>query len=203
MYNTSIIGKNIKLYREKAGYSQKELAKLVGIANSTMSQYENGDRLPSDEIKYKISSILNVTLNDLFGVSDKKVIRIPVLGKVIAGIPIEAVTDIVDYEEISSERARNGEYFALKITGNSMAPRISNGDVVIVRKQNTVDNRDVAIVLVNGCEATIKEVQKNDFGITLVGWNLAEYTPKFYSLSEIESLPVRILGKVVEVRVKL
>ena len=68
--------------------------------------------------------------------------------------------------------------------------------------QNTIDNKDVAIVLVNGDEATIKEVHISDAGITLVGWNIAAYTPHLYTPEDIKNLPVQIIGKVVELRGK-
>lgn len=86
-------------------------------------------------------------------------VRIPVLGRVVAGIPIEAVEEILDYEEITPELAATGEFFALKIRGHSMEPRMMEGDVVIVRKQEDVESGDVAIVLVNGNEATVKRVK--------------------------------------------
>jgi repressor LexA len=93
---------------------------------------------------------------------------IPVLGEIAAGIPIEAVTDIIDYEEISAEMAANGEYFALKIKGNSMEPRIVNGDVVIIRKQETAESGDVVAVLVNGESATVKKIKIRPEGIILI-----------------------------------
>ena len=120
----------------------------------------------------------------------------------IAGIPITAVSDIEDYEEITQEMARQGEFFALKIKGDSMSPIIRNGNIVIVRKQAYIDTGDVAVVLVNGDEATVKEIKKTKEGITLIGWNPSVYTPKFYSKEEIEKLPVDIVGKVVESRAK-
>ena len=76
-----------------------------------------------------------------------------------------------------------------------MAPRIRGNDVVIVRKQSTVENKEVAIILVNGNEATIKEVQFQENGITLIGWNPAVYTPHFYNAKDIETLPVQIIAK--------
>lgn len=91
----------------------------------------------------------------------KKAIRIPVLGNVAAGIPIEAIEDVIDYEEISEELAHTGDFFALKIEGDSMEPRICNGDVVIVRKQNYAESGDLVIVLVNGDSATCKSWQSS------------------------------------------
>ena len=128
-------------------------------------------------------------------------IKIPVLGDVAAGIPIEAVENIVDYEEIDQAMAANGEHFGLRLKGDSMEPRMREGDVVIVRKQEDVENGDVAVVLVNGDSATVKRVKKGPSGISLIPNNPA-YDPMFYTNDEIISLPVRILGKVVELRAK-
>lgn len=119
----------------------------------------------------------------------------------VAGIPIDAVEEIIDYEEISEDMARQGDFFALQVKGDSMEPRIVDGDVVIVRKQEDVDSGDIAIVLVNGDEATIKKVQKFDGGINLVPTNSA-YPVLTYTNKEIEQLPVRVIGKVVELRAK-
>lgn len=83
-----------------------------------------------------------------------------------------------------------------------MEPRILDGDVVIVKKQEDVESGDVAIVLVNGNEATVKRVKKQKNGITLIANNISVYEPHYYSNEEIEDLPVRILGKVVELRGK-
>ena len=131
-----------------------------------------------------------------------KGVKIPVLGFVAAGVPITAISNIEDYEEITEDMARQGEYFALRIKGESMSPLIRDGNIVIVRKQAYIDTGDVAVVLVNGDEATVKEIKKTKEGITLIGWNPSAYTPKFYSKEEIEKLPVDIVGKVVESRAK-
>ena len=96
--------------------------------------------------------------------------------------------------------AAGGEYFALRIKGASMEPKLLEGDIVIVRKQNDVDNGDTAIVLVNGEEATVKQIKKTDTGIILVGLNVEVYQPHFYTNEEIEELPIQIIGKVVESR---
>lgn len=129
-------------------------------------------------------------------------IRVPVLGRVAAGIPLDAVEEIMGYEDISSVRYSSGEYFGLEIKGQSMEPKISDGDVVIVRKQSDVDSGDIAVVLVNGDAATVKKIKKSQQGVTLIPNNPA-YEPIYYSNKEIESLPVSIIGKVVELRAKL
>jgi repressor LexA len=111
------------------------------------------------------------------------------------------VEDVLDYEEIAPEMAAHGEYFALRVKGSSMEPRMRDGDVVIVRKQADVNHDDTAIVLVNGNEATIKRVLKSEAGIMLAPNNPA-YEPKFYSNKDIAELPVQIIGRVVELRAK-
>ena len=126
---------------------------------------------------------------------------IPVLGDVAAGIPIEAITDIVDYEEIDAAVADSSEYFGLRLKGASMEPRMREGDVVIVRKQEDVESGDVAVVMVNGDSATVKKIKKGPSGITLIP-NNPVFDTMFYTNDEIQSLPVRILGKVVELRAK-
>ena len=127
--------------------------------------------------------------------------RIPVLGSVPAGIPIEAIQDIIDYEEIDSDIAAKGEYFALKIKGDSMEPRICEGDVVIVRKQDDVESGDIAIVMVNGNDATIKRLLKYQDGIRLMPSN-PTYDPIYFTNQEILEKPVKVIGKVIENRQK-
>ena len=128
-------------------------------------------------------------------------IRVPVLGDVAAGIPIEAITDIVDYEEIDAALAKTGDFFGLRIKGNSMEPRMREGDVVIVRKQDTAESGETVVVLVNGDSATVKKIKYGPDGITLMPTN-PSYDPIFYSASEVGSLPVRVIGKVIELRAK-
>ena len=127
---------------------------------------------------------------------------VPVLGDVAAGIPIEAVENIVDYEEIDTAMASTAEYYGLRIKGSSMEPRIREGDVVIVRQQEDADTGDTAVVLVNGESATVKRIKKEpDGGLWLLPNNPA-YDPQHYSPAEVADKPVRIIGKVVELRGK-
>lgn len=204
-------GKRLKMLREEKGLTQKDLAEKLSLTPKAISFYELGSREPSGDALIRMAHILGTTTDYLLGNSiikeaDQKVsrgVRIPVLGRVVAGIPIEAVEEILDYEEITPELAATGEFFALKIRGHSMEPRMMEGDVVIVRRQDDVDSGDVAIVLVNGDEATVKRVKKQEDGITLIATNTSVYEPHYYSNKEIEELPVRILGKVVELRGKL
>jgi repressor LexA len=129
-------------------------------------------------------------------------VAIPVYARVGAGIPLEASEDIVDREEISERLSRLGEYYALRISGDSMAPRIENGDVVIVRKQSDADDGDIVIALVNGNDAVCKRLRKYADSIALVS-NNAAYSPMYFTLADTQDIPVRIIGKVVELRGKM
>nr|DAH77522.1 MAG TPA: Repressor protein CI [Caudoviricetes sp.] len=209
----STLGSRIKELRLERKMTGDELGRVLGISKSTISLYEHDKSTPDDAIKKKICSYFDVSFDWLMGITTSRTtiypkrtgrgVPIPVLGRVVAGIPLEAVEEILDYEEITPELAASGEFFALKIRGHSMEPRMMEGDVVIVRRQDDVDSGDVAIVLVNGNEATVKRIKKQEDGITLIATNTSVYEPHFYSNKEIQSLPVQILGKVVELRGKL
>ena len=123
------------------------------------------------------------------------------MGTVQAGLPSTAAENIIDYEEIDEALASTGEFFALQVRGDSMEPKFSQGDVVIVRKQDDADSGDIVVALVNGDEATIKRLKKRPEGILLIA-NNPTYEPMFFSNREIRELPVRVIGKVVELRAK-
>lgn len=202
--------KNIKQRRSELKMTQTELAHKLGYADKSMiAKIEKGDiDLPQSKI-LAFANALNIEPGTLMGWEDaydttKKLItgvKINVLGRVAAGIPIEAIEEIIDTEEISEEMAKTGEFFGLQIHGDSMEPRFTEGDVVIVRKQDDAESGDIVIATVNGDEATCKRLRKYRDGIELVSTNLS-YKPMFFTNKEIMEKPVKILGKVVELRAK-
>lgn len=202
------LGDRLRALREQSGQTQRELAALLCINRVSYTQYENNKRTPPPDTLRKLAIIFNVSVDYLLGNdvmkanAAKKGVKIPVLGRVVAGVPIDAVQEILDYEEITPEMAATGDYFSLQVKGASMEPTLRDGDIVIVKKQSTVDSGDIAIVLVNGNDATVKEIKESPAGITLIGHNAAIYTPQFYSNKEIQNLPIQIIGKVVEMRRK-
>jgi len=186
----------------KSNTKPNPVAKQLGISSATVNGWKNGASPNSDTVK-KLADYFGVTTDYLLGNKippRKKGVKIPVYGTVPAGIPVEAIQDIIDYEEIDEDMARNGEYFALKIKGHSMEPRIWDGDIVIIRSQPDADSGDIVIAIVNGDEATCKKLKKmNKDGIVLIPLN-STFEPMHFTNKEIEELPVRILGKVVQVR---
>jgi len=190
--------------RKNKGVTQKDISDYLGISRQAYANYEAGNRAPDFQTLKKLSAYFSVSADYLLGnetIANKSGVRIPVYGSVAAGIPIEAITDIEDYEEITEDMARTGEFAALKIKGRSMEPRFTEGDVVIVRLQNTIESGDIAVVIVNGDEATCKKIKKTPEGVMLISTN-PDYEPMFFSNKEIEEKPVRIWGKVVELRAK-
>lgn len=200
-----MFNERLKTLRIQRKMTQSELAKKIYISQPAYSKYEVGTASPNPETLSKIADALDVSVDYLLGSDSQPArpgyIRIPVLGRVAAGIPIDAIEEVIDWEDISAEAAGDGEYFGLQIKGHSMEPKISDGDVVIVRRQPDVDSGDIAVVLVNGDDATVKRIKKSPQGVTLIPSNPA-YEPMYYSNKEIESLPVQILGRVVELRAK-
>lgn len=196
----------IKLLRKAKNIKQADLAKAISVSQSALSGYETGKYEADTDTYKRMADFFGVTLDYLLGrdpvAADRRgYIRVPVLGRVAAGIPNDAIEEIIDWEDISTAAAGDGEYFGLQIKGHSMEPKISDGDVVIVRRQPDVDSGDIAVVLVNGDDATVKRIKKSPQGVTLIPSNPA-YEPMYYTNAEIESLPVQILGRVVELRAK-
>lgn len=197
----------IRLRREELNMSQEELAQKMGYKDrSAIAKIESGTNdITQSKIK-AFADALDTTTAYLMGwdTSATDVIRIPVLGTVPAGIPLEAIEDIQDWEEIPAGMAAGGrEYFGLRVKGDSMYPQFLDGDTVIVRKQDSCTSGDICVVYVNGYDATLKQVQLGDDGsITLKPRN-PEYPPRTYTASESESLPISIAGVVVELRRKI
>lgn len=196
---------NLKKLRNIKGLNQKQVADFLGVTRPTYTRYEAGEREPDKHTLNLLADFFDVSIDYLLGRTNSPQnvagIQIPVLGEVQAGLPISAITDIIDYEEITPAMASLGEHFALKVKGSSMEPKFSHGDVVIVRQQSDIDNGDIAIVLIDGESATIKKIQKSEDGIILIATN-SNYEPIFYNNEQIEELPVIILGKVIELRAK-
>ena len=191
-------------YRSKAGLSRQKVADLLGVSASVVTKWERGERQPRRDMLIRLADFYGVSVGVLLGEEEQPTsgsIAIPVLGEVAAGYPMFAAENILDYEEISAALATQGEYFALRIKGDSMLPRMRDGDVVIVRRQPTADDGQTVVVLVNGESATVKKLQVRPDGLMLIPSN-PDYSPLFYSSRAVQTLPVTILGVVVELRAK-
>ena len=207
-----IFSNNLKHYMNINNKSQIDLINDLGFNKSAVSTWVNGTRLPRMDKVNMLAEYFGCKRSDL--IEDKsytikegnfkysKAITINVLGRVAAGIPINAIEEIIDTEEIPEDLARTGSFFGLLIKGDSMEPRICDGDVVIVRQQSDAENGDIVIAMVNGDDAVCKRLKKYAGGIALISLN-SKYEPMMFSDKDISDKPVKILGKVIELRGKL
>lgn len=191
-----------KIIAEK-GLTAKKVSEDTGISTGNISDWKSGRSAPSAAKLKILADYLDTSADILLGreTTKRKGVKIPVLGRVQAGIPVEAIQEILDYEEITEEQAATGEFFGLCVRGHSMEPVLLDGDVVIVRQQPTADSGDTVVALVNGDDATVKRLKHTPNGIALIPVNAA-FETLYYTFKEIEELPVRIIGKVVELRRK-
>ena len=199
-----IFSSNLRKYMSLNNKTQVDLINDLGFNKSAVSTWCNGTRLPRMDKVDALAKYFGIRRSDLIEDKSESKIKpttIPVLGSVPAGIPIEAIQDFIDYEEIDAATAAKGEYFALQVKGSSMEPRICEGDIVIVRKQDDVESGEIAIVMVNGDNATIKRLLKYEDGIRLMPTNPA-YEPLYFTNDEILEKPVKVIGKVIENRQK-
>lgn len=203
--NKMTMGNNLKKYLKINNISRNQLSESLGISYSTISDWINGKAYPRIDKIEMMANYFGINKSDLveehFTEEKTQGLKIPVLGTVAAGIPISAVEDILDYEEVPQSWENQGEFFGLRIKGDSMKPDINDGDTVIVRQQSTANNGDVVIALVNGDDATCKKFEKLDNGIMLIS-NNSEYSPMYFSNEEVLTKPVVIIGRVVELRRK-
>lgn len=203
-----IFSKNLNHYIEKSQKTQKEIAVAIAVSPQTFNTWCQGIAIPRMGKVQRLADYFNIGKSDL--IDDKPTTTpsssphgaiINVLGRVAAGIPIEAIENIIDTEEITEDLARTGKFFGLRIQGDSMEPDIHNGDTVIVRQQEDAENDEIVIALVNGYDGVCKRLKKYENSIALVSLN-ANYEPMYFSKDEIDTKPVKIIGKVVELRRK-
>lgn len=205
--NKEVMASNIKRLMDLRGKDRTNVCRDLDIKYTTFTDWINAKTYPRIDKIELMANYFNVSKADLVeeyipSTRSTKAVTINVLGRVAAGLPIEAVENIIDTEEISIELARTGEFFGLQIHGDSMEPRIYDGDVVIVRQQEDAESGDIVIALVNGSDATCKRLIKYAHGISLMSLN-SKYEPMMFTNEEIEEKPVKIIGKVVELRGKL
>lgn len=213
------LGKRLKELREKKELKQEELLKLFNnkynftFTKSTLSLYENNKRTPDIFVVKCFADFFNVTIDFLMGSEESKVtsnatpvnsevVRIPVLGKISAGLPVLALENIEGYEFVSRHLLnRQYEYFYLRIDGDSMNLKMQHGDLLLIQRQNTLDNGEIGVVLINGYDATVKKVYITNNIIQLIPMsNNNKHLPQIYDMLTTD---VKIIGKGIYVTSKL
>ena len=207
------LSSNIRFLRKNKGWSQEFIAEQLGYKSfTTIQKWESGVAEPPIKKLKELAALFNVDINDLANKDLENpshiekgstvAVSIPILGSVPAGIPIEAIEDVVDWEEIPTKWTTGGrEYFGLQVQGSSMYPKYIEGDTIIVRKESDCESGQDCVVYVNGYDATLKKVIKKADHIILQPLN-PEYEPIMYEYND-EEHPVNIAGVVVEIRRKV
>lgn len=204
--NKEIMAKNIRFYMDKYQKTRNDMCEALGVKYTTFTDWVKANSYPRIDKIELMANYFGVSKADLvedhsLTLSATKGTSINIYGRVAAGIPLEMIEDIIDTEEIPEDLAKTGEFFGLLIKGDSMLPTICDGDVVIIRCQDDAENGDTVIATVNGNDATCKRLRKYKEGIELIA-NNPSYEPMYFSNSEINEKPVKIIGKVVELRRK-
>lgn len=201
----------LRTLRTSKGLSQYDFSKQIGISKSSVNMYERGEREPNFKTLERIADYFNVDMDYLLGKSDvvnksqfastipiasniipmPEMRKIPLVGTIACGEPILAEENIEEYVSVPKHIKAD---FALTCKGDSMInARIFDGDIVYIRQQDTVENGEIAAVLIDN-EATLKRVRLFDDHISLEPEN-PMYKPFVYWNEEMNS--VRILGKAV------
>lgn len=198
----------IKALRLAKNLSQEALGELVGVKKAAINKYETGRVVNIKRTTLqKLADALGVSAADLLDDEEDNIInytpststKIPVYGRIPAGIPLEMNDDIVGYVDIPDEWLKSGDaFFALRVCGDSMSPKYLDGDLIILKRQSDCESGHDAAVRVNGDDATLKKVIKQQFGIILQPIN-PEYEPRMYEYND-EDYPIEIMGIVVQLR---
>lgn len=199
-------GDRINALCKDRGITIKQLERELGIANGYVRHVEVRGTTPSIERIDLFANYFGVSRDYIVGKEIQTTpaqastgVLIPLVGRVAAGLPITAVENVIGQEEISKKLAATGEFFALRIKGDSMSPDIHDGDIVVVRQQEDAETGDVVIAIINGDDGVCKELKKTADAVMLISRNPA-YPPMVFTHTEIDTTPVRIIGKVVELR---
>lgn len=200
---------------DERGITATDVARETGISRSSLTDWKKGRSTPKYEKRKKIADMFGVTVDYLDGVSpfpygeeknfevcsESNTVTIPILGRVPAGIPIEAVTDRIGEVEIARPRG-DDKYWALKVKGDSMYPKILDGDIVIFREQQSYENGDICVVRIDGTDATLKKVVKNGDSIILQPLN-PDFEPLVFSDSVVDQPSLEVIGVAKEIRREL
>lgn len=197
--------KNLKYYMTLNNKTRIDICNDLSLPYTTFAEWYNGKVYPRIDKIELLANYFNIKKSDLIeekqqSYSNSAVVLI--YGTIPAGIPMEMIEDVIDTEEIDAEMLKGGkQYFGLRIKGNSMYPEYLDGDTIILEKIDNCESGQDCCVMVNGDDGTFKRVFKNENGIILQPLN-PEFQPMVYTNEQIEKLPIKIIGKVVELRRK-
>ena len=202
-------GQKLRELRKLEGWTQEEVAKKLGVSKQTYSHYENEKRKPGLEMIQKLAKVYQVDIGIVFG-NELKVnpeisespatyntaVKIPIIGTIAAGEPILAEQNIIGYAPAPPMMNLEGRNtFYLEVKGESMNREFANGSFVLVDRDLQIENGQIAAVMVNGDEATVKKINRTDNILTLIPLSSDDsYYPEVINLEKTE---VKFIGKVI------
>ena len=202
--NKEIFSKNLQYYMELNNKTRTDVCRDLDIPYSTFTDWCNANIYPRIDKIEMLANYFDIKKSDLVedkSIKDTNILKIPILGTVKAGYNWLAEENIVDYITIKESMPNIKEYFALRITGDSMLPLLSEGDLVIVHSQDDVESGQTAVILINGEEATVKKIIKTNEGIELHAMN-PYYPIKKFTFEDMKNIPVKIIGRVRQAKIK-
>ena len=211
------VGKQIRNFRMQKGITQQELAEYLNTTSQTVSRYENGILETNQNVLFALADYFDTSINNFFpplkfdngtliDLDSIETVQIPVLGKIPAGMPFEAIEDkyTTDYIDIPKSWLKGGnKFFALILNGDSMEPKYCDNDIVIFTQTNNFESGQDCCVRINGFDATFKRVKRQENGIMIIPLNennSTGFTSTFYTNEQIEHLPIEVLGVVKQIR---
>lgn len=207
--NKEIFSQNLRSLMDKNNKDRNQICDDLGLKYTTFTDWVNGKKYPRIDKIELLANYFKVRKSDLIEDQSQKenkfgadiidlsnMKRIPILGRIRAGMPIYAAENIEGYT--LTDLNGGAEYFGLRVTGDSMnAARIHEGDIVIVRRQDIVENGQIAVVLIDGQDATLKRFNRDGNIVTLMPQST---NPKNKALTyNLKNSSVKILGLVVRV----
>ena len=202
----AVIANNLNRLLSENGKNQADLAEYMGVSQATASNWCKGIKIPRMDKIDRICVYFGCTRSDLMDPKDAEMqksslgtYRIPVLSTVAAGQPMFSDDDVIEY--IDYDREPRNNIIGVRIEGDSMMPAIQDGDTVVIDREATWEDGDVVIVTVSNNYGMCKRIKRYADGIALIS-NNPSYEPKYYSAAEVNALPVRVIGKVKELRRK-
>lgn len=201
-----LFAKQIKVLRKQKNLSQKQLATELNVTQQAVGKWETGKSMPDSSTLAKLAEFFKTSVDFLLGIDNldenahdymESNMSIPIIGTVKAGYNALAYNDDfgIDYANVANPE----DYFYLIVKGDSMEPRIKDGDLALVHKQNTLDDGDLGVIVYGDNEGTLKKFIKKDNMIVLQPFN-PEYEAKIITGEDLND--VYIAGKVVETKAK-
>ncbi len=202
----------IKKARQERGLTQEQLGNMININKSSISRYEKGIQLPELENIKKMAKALGVShqylLEDEFMneyVVEEGFIKVPVLSRVQKGMPLLAEKNVIGFEYVlKGELDMTNEYFYLEVKNTDMEnARIHKGDRVLIKKQTSLHKEgDIMLVRIGNEEAVLRRVYSKNEGIVLQSENVG-CPPHFFTKTDIANKEVVLIGKAIEIKIKL